>query len=225
MQRVGPGIAEWSLLFFIPLPAMTYLTHSLLGCVVTMLAMLLPGMVNVTAAREYLRRGSSAAIRFNIGAAVAVFIHTYIAIAFAGLLARDPLMITYLRQIAVLLFLALSAFFGWQASRAQAVQASKRKGQPVLKGFVVSFLNLLNIPGMFALATFLRTKGLIIFAAPFRFFYVSGTAIGAFAMLSLYTLAAHRIAKAGAAFYQKLNLSLSGLFLLLALIQVWQLWS
>ncbi len=203
---------------------MTYLTHSLLGCVVTMLAMLLPGMVNVTAAREYLRRGAVAAIRFNIGASVAVFIHAYIAIAFAGLLAREPAYINYLRQGAVLLFLALSAFFGLQAFRRQTIQASEQKGQPLLKGFLVSFFNLVNIPGMFVLTTVLRARGLLLFAAPYRLFYVAGTAVGAFAMLSLYILAARRIAQTGPAFYQRLNAGLSGLFFLLALMQVGQLW-
>lgn len=203
---------------------MTYLTHSLLGCVATMLAMLLPGMVNLTAAREYLRRGAKAAFRFNIGASVAVFIHAYVAIVFAGLLAREPAYLNYLRQGAMLLFLALSAFFALQAFRQQTIQASEQKGQPVLKGFLVSSFNLVNIPGMFALTTVLRAKELLIFAAPYRFFYVAGTAVGAFAMLSLYTLAARRIVEAGPTFYQRLNAGLSGLFLLLALIQVGQLW-
>ncbi|MCR9055223.1 MAG: hypothetical protein ACE362_18785 [Phaeodactylibacter xiamenensis] len=203
---------------------MTYLNHSLLGCVVTMLAMLLPGMVNVTAAREYLRRGARAAWRFNLGASVAVFIHAYIAIVFAGLLAREPAYLSYLRQGAVLLFLALSAFFGLQALRKQTIQASEQKGQPLLKGFFVSLFNLVNIPGMFALTTVLRARDLLIFASPYRFFYVAGTAVGAFAMLSLYTLAARRIEQTGPAFYQRLNAGLSGLFLLLALMQVGQMW-
>lgn len=203
---------------------MTYLAHSLLGCMVTMLAMLLPGMVNVTAAREYLRRGANAALRFNIGASLAVFIHAYIAIAFAELFAREPILISYLRQGAILIFLLLSAFFGLQAFRKQAIQESDRKGQPILKGFVVSLFNLLNIPGMFALTTGLRAGGLLVFAAPYRLFYVAGTAVGAFTMLSLYTLAARRIAQAGPVFYQRLNAVLSGLFLLLALMQVGQIW-
>lgn len=203
---------------------MIYLAHSLLGCLVTMLAMLLPGMVNVTVAREYLRRGAAAAFRFNIGASAAVFIHAYIAIAFAGLLAREPAYVNYLRQGAVLIFLVLSASFGLQAFRKQTVQASNRRGQPILKGFIVSLFNLLNIPGMFALTTVLRARGLLIFAAPYRLFYVAGTAVGAFVMLLLYTLAARRIAQASPAFYQKLNAGLCGLFLLLALLQIGQLY-
>ena len=66
-----------------------------------------------------------------------------------------PGCLNYLRQGAILLFLALRAFFGLQALRKQTIQASEQKGQPLLKGFFVSFFNLVNIPGMFAQTTVL----------------------------------------------------------------------
>ncbi|TXB62033.1 hypothetical protein [Phaeodactylibacter luteus] len=203
---------------------MEYIMHSFWGFLSMALGVALPGLVNMTTVRECIKRGYAAANRFNIGAAGAVFIHGYIAIAFAGLFTRHPSWLSYLRQAAVALFAALSFVFLVQALRRQVAKGSRRKGRPVLKGFVVSFFNVLNVPGIFAFGTLLRARDLITFSSPYRLFFILGAASGAYAVLTVYARFARRVEQAGATFYKQLNFALSALFLALALVQLVQLW-
>ena len=205
---------------------MQQLVHGIYGFAILAGGVAIPGFVNMTTVRVYLKRGFAAAIRFNAGAAMAVFIHAYIAIAFAGLLSRNPSVLVHLRQMVFWLFLCLSFVFFYQAIRKQAVRASKhKKSRPLLLGFFVSIVNVLNIPSVFAFGTYLRARGHIVFAPPYRFFFVFGAALGAFVMLSAYAAFAKRINQnADGATFQRLNYFLSGLFLLLAFVQGMQLY-
>ncbi|NBC09372.1 MAG: LysE family transporter [Bacteroidetes bacterium] len=205
---------------------MQQLIHSIYGFTILAAGVTLPGLVNMTAVRVCLKRGVAAAMRFNLGAAAAVFIHAYIAIAFAGLLSRNPDVLVYLRQMVLWLFLTLSFVFFYQAIRKQAAKASKRKkSRPLLLGFLVSIVNVLNIPSVFAFGTYLRARGQLVFAAPYRFFFVLGAALGAFTMLTVYVAFAKRVNQnADGATFQRLNYFLSGLFLLLAFVQGVQLY-
>lgn len=200
--------------------------HSLYGFVILAGGVALPGLVNMTTVRVCLKRGFGAALQFNIGATVATFIHCYIAIAFAGLLSHNPNFLVYLRQMALLLFLVLSFVFFYQAISQRAARASKQKKlRPILLGFLVAAMNVLNIPAVFAFGTYLRARGQIVFAAPYRFFFLIGAALGAFTMLSVYAAFAERINQnANGANIQRLNYFMSGLFLLLALVQGLQLY-
>jgi len=200
---------------------MQQLIHSIYGFAILAGGVALPGLVNMSTVRICLNRGFGAALRLNTGAAIATFIHAYIAIAFAGLLSRNPSFLLYLRQMAFLLFVVLSFVFFYQAIRKQAARATKhKKNRPMLLGFFVAAMNVINIPAVFAFGTYLRARGQLIFAAPYRLFFVLGAAIGAFTMLTVYASFAKRISKnANGANFQRLNYFLSGLFLLLALVQ------
>jgi threonine/homoserine/homoserine lactone efflux protein len=205
---------------------MQQLIHSIYGFAILALGVSLPGLVNMTTVRVCLKHGFATALKFNAGAAIAVFIHAYIAIAFAGLISRNPSFLVHLRQMALLIFMGLSFVFLYQAIRKRATKASKQKvGKPVLLGFFVSIMNMINIPAIFALGTYLRVKGQIVFAAPFRFFFVLGAGLGAFTVLNAYAAFAKRVNQnSNGANFQRLNYFLSGLFLLLALVQGMQLY-
>lgn len=198
---------------------MQQLLHCFYGFTLLSIGVALPGLVNMTTVRICLNRGFAAAMRFNAGAAAAVLVHAYIAIAFAGLFGRHPSLLVYLRQLALFFFLILSFVFFYQALRKEAARASRRRGRPLLLGFLVSIANVLNIPSVFAFSTYLRARGHMVFSAPYRFFFVLGAAVGAFAMLSLYAAFAKSIRQNSQSVSQRLNYFLSGLFLLLALVQ------
>ncbi len=203
---------------------MQHLLHSFYGFVLLAGGVALPGLVNMTTVRVCLNRGYRAAMRFNAGAAVAVLLHAYIALAFAGLLNRNPSVILYLRQLAALLFLVLGFVFFYQGIRREAAKASHRKGRPMVLGFLVSAANVVNIPAIFAFSTYLRMRGQLLITAPYRFLFALGAALGAFAMLGTYAFFAKKVESGGPEMTQRLNYFLSGLFFVLALVQGVQLY-
>jgi len=66
---------------------MTFLLPLLLGFCIALLAVILPGLLNMTAAKISLQEGKNEALSFAAGAAVVVFFQTLIAVFFQDLLA------------------------------------------------------------------------------------------------------------------------------------------
>lgn len=116
-------------------------------------------------------------------------------------------------------------FFFYQALHSKEAKASRRKGSPFLLGMVVAGMNALNIPYFFTMGALLKAEGLIHLYAPYHLFFISGITLSAFIMLSAYARFAQFILKRANYFARNLNYFLSGLFLVLAVVQGVQLYT
>ncbi len=203
---------------------MDYLSPLFFGFLSAFLGISLPGMVNMTSVSVSIKQGLPSGLHYSAGGATTIFFEAYIAVAFAGYLGRHPEIFTYIRSASVVIFLTLAFFFLYQALYAKELKASQRKGRPYLLGIAVAGMNALFIPYFFTIGSVLKAEGLIQLHSPFHLLFVTGVSFGAFSMLAAYANFAQFILKRANYFARNLNYFLSGLFLLLAVVQGVQLY-
>jgi threonine/homoserine/homoserine lactone efflux protein len=90
---------------------MEVLLPIIIGFCATFVSTLLPGLLNITAAKIGVREGRRNAMIFSSGAATVVFIQAYIAVTFARLISGDPEIIYYLEEGGVLVFIPYIFYF------------------------------------------------------------------------------------------------------------------
>lgn len=186
----------------------------------------LPGMVNMTAVKVSIDYGFRAAFRFSLGAALALAIQAYLAITFARYLGEHPQVILYLKRAALAVFLALSLFFFYQGRKPPIPKNdkySKRQNTPFILGFILTGMNMLNIPYLFTTGTLLDNRGWINVDPPSKWLFIGGAALGCWTLLVAYAKFAAVITRRAKFVARHLNYFLSGLFMLLATIQLIQL--
>lgn len=204
---------------------MEYLNHFALGFTITVLSILLPGIVNMTAVTISMKRGLYTSYRFSLGATVTITIQAFIAITFAGFLSKNPGVLTFLKQTAVAIFAILGVIFLLLARHPRVTKKTHTsKGKPILLGLVVAWMNLLNIPYYFTFSTFFEAKGWIILNDPIKYTYLSGIGMAAILLLMLYGRFAQFVTVSGNQLARNLNYFLSGLFFVMAIVQAVQLY-
>ena len=146
------------MLFFLPL---------VLGFCIAFLAVILPGLINMTAAKISLQEGKSEALNFALGAAVIIFFQTFIAVLFARFINDHQEIVSTLQEIGILVFSLLSIYFFWIAEKPKKIKAhSKVKGKSnrFFLGMLLSTLNLLPIPFYVFASMSLEASGYFSFA-------------------------------------------------------------
>ena len=199
---------------------MFYVNHLIWGLVMTGIGITLPGVINMTTVYISIRRGLKSAIQYNVGASVTIFVQALIALAFATYLGKHPEVLNFMKKAAVVLFFALGFVFLYQAMRTKAAEASRQRGHPFLLGVVVANMNVLTIPYFFAFSTFLEANNWLMQSIQARVLFGTGAMIGAFLLLSAYARFAQYISGQVKSLTRNINLIMSGLFLLLAFLQL-----
>lgn len=165
-----------------------------LGIVISLLGTLLPGLLNMTAARIALRDGRKRAVIYCLGAVTIIFFQVYIAVSFAKFINRNPDIIDMLQEVGIGIFGLLTVYFLFIAKKPitkqeeEAVSVKSKTGRYFL-GVLLSALNFFPIPFYVFVTITLGTYGYIDFTDHlFVFMFVLGCVIGAFAMLYLYVV-------------------------------------
>jgi threonine/homoserine/homoserine lactone efflux protein len=187
-----------------------------------------PGMLNMQAVATSIRVGRRRAYLFSAGLATVIAVQTTIAVLFANLLTEYPAIVPAIRQTAIPLFVVLAIVFTLKGFRARAARKAEierpYKGGPFWRGMMMSAMNILNIPFVFALAGFLMAEGYLSRAFLPRLVFVPGTAIGALIVFFLYAHLADWISRNMALFTRNINFFIGGLFVLLAVLQAVRIW-
>ena len=199
---------------------MDLLNHLFFGIGMAFIAVTLPGMVNMTAVSTSINYGLSSGIKFSIGASAAMLFQAFIAVAFAGYLSKHPEVFLFLKRAAVIIFLILSVVFLRQALRSRVAEASSKKGHPMFLGLLIAGMNALTIPFFFTISTFLEAKDYIRLTSPYRWVFLAGAFFGAQLLLAVYAYFARFIANRAGHLARNFNFFLSGFFLILAFIQL-----
>jgi threonine/homoserine/homoserine lactone efflux protein len=199
---------------------MYYVNHLIWGLVMTSIGITLPGMINMTTVYISIKRGLRSAIQYNVGASVTIFVQALIALAFATYLGNHPGFLNFMKKAAVVLFFVLGVVFLYQALRTGAAKASKQRGHPFLLGVVVANMNVLTIPYFFAFSTFLEANNWLMRNSSARVLFGTGAMIGSFLLLSAYARFAQYVSGQIQSLTRNINLIMSGLFLLLAFLQL-----
>jgi threonine/homoserine/homoserine lactone efflux protein len=175
------------MLFYLPL---------VLGFFIAFLAVIPPGLINMTAAKISLQEGKNEAISFAIGASVIIFFQTFIAVLFARFINKHQEIVSTLQEIGIFIFSLLSIYFFWIAKKPKKIKTDSRvkgKSNRFFLGMLLSTLNLLPIPFYVFASMTLAASGYFSFDKIPVAEFVIGVMIGSFTVFYIYIVAFKKI--------------------------------
>ena len=175
------------MLFYLPL---------VLGFFIAFLAVIPPGLINMTAAKISLQEGKNEAISFAIGASVIIFFQTFIAVLFARFISNHQEIVSTLQEIGIFIFSLLSVYFFWIAKKPKKIKTDSRvkgKSNRFFLGMLLSTLNLLPIPFYVFASMTLAASGYFSFDKIPVAEFVIGVMIGSFTVFYIYIVAFKKI--------------------------------
>jgi len=175
------------MLFYLPL---------VLGFFIAFLAVIPPGLINMTAAKISLQEGKNEAISFAIGASVIIFFQTFIAVLFARFISNHQEIVSTLQEIGIFVFSLLSIYFFGIAKKPKKIKTDSRvkgKSNRFFLGMLLSTLNLLPIPFYVFASMTLAASGYFSFDKIPVAEFVIGVMIGSFTVFYIYIVAFKKI--------------------------------
>jgi threonine/homoserine/homoserine lactone efflux protein len=175
------------MLFYLPL---------VLGFFIAFLAVIPPGLINMTAAKISLQEGKNIAISFALGASVIIFFQTFIAVLFARFISNHQEIVSTLQEIGIFVFSMLSFYFFWIAKKPKKIKTDSRvkgKSSRFFLGMLLSILNLLPIPFYVFASMTLTSSGYFSFDKIPVAEFVIGVMSGSFTVLYIYIVAFKKI--------------------------------
>ena len=175
------------MLFYLPL---------VLGFFIAFLAVIPPGLINMTAAKISLQEGKNEAISFALGASVIIFFQTFIAVLFARFISNHQEIVSTLQEIGIFVFFLLIFYFFWIAKKPKKIKTDSRvkgKSNRFFLGMLLSTLNLLPIPFYVFASMTLAASGYFSFDKIPVAEFVIGVMIGSFTVFYIYIVAFKKI--------------------------------
>lgn len=198
-------------------------THIAIGFGLAFLGLVAPAMLNMTTVRASIESGSKSGVLFGMGAATVNAIHALIAFTFIRHLDSNPQIIEWLQRVGVFVLFALAYFF-YTKSKLIAKSKSIDKGVPMfVRGAGMSLLNMLALPYYLGSSLILEADGHIITLAPYSYYLAGGVLLGSMTIFIIYALGAECISLRSAYITKNINLILAGIFVLLGLLVLVQL--
>ncbi len=162
---------------------MTYATSLFLGFAASCIAIIPPGLLNMTAAKVGLNEGRTRALIFASGATLIVAVQTLVALFFAKYIDRHHEVVIALRVVGVVLFTGLTVFFFIKGQTIKSDDEGEKlhsKRSRFFMGILLSALNFFPIPFYVFISITLASYDYFIFESLFIATFVIGSGIGAF---------------------------------------------
>ena len=188
---------------------------------VTLVGVIPPGLLNMTAAKISLKEGYSRGIVFSIGVSVTVIAQTYIAVLFARYLSNHPDIVDILQRVALVIFILISVYYLFIAKDRQQTSEDinhRSKRNRFFFGIFLSSLNVFPIPYQAYMSITLASFGLMDFESSSIGSYVAGAAMGTFVMLYIYIFFFDKIKSQKLTSHRNMNLSIGIITAVIALI-------
>lgn len=205
---------------------MAFFSPLFLGFSIAVLAVILPGLINMTAAKISLQNGKSDALVFSSGAAAVVFLQTYLAVIFARFISRHSEIIALLQEIGILIFTGLSVYFFWIAGRPPKPKHDlkiKGKTNRFYYGILLSMLNFLPIPFYVFASISLASSGYFHFEKWEIIYFVSGVMLGSFSVFYLYVVAFSFVEKETTFLMKNINIIIGSVTAAIAVFTLFKL--
>jgi len=203
---------------------MQWWNNILWGFICSGIGIALPGLINMTAVKVALDKGFRKAVLFSCGAASTILLQATFSILFAGYLSTHAEVLSNIKKLAIVIFLLLAVVFLYQAMHPRVKKGSSRTGSAYWLGVMIAAMNVLNVPFYFTMGTVLSSSGTILLKGAIKWSFIFGLFLGGLVVLLGYACFAGFIQKHATYFTRNLNYFLSVLFLLLAIIQLVQLY-
>ena len=177
---------------------MLYFLPLVLGFFIAFLAVMPPGLINMSAARISTQDGKNVALSFALGASVIIFFQTFVAVLFARFINNHQEIVATLQEIGILVFSLLSIYFFWIAKKPKKIKTGKTvkgKSKRFFMGMLLSTLNLLPIPFYVFASMSLSAAGYFSFDKLPVSSFVIGVVLGSFTVFYIYIVAFKKIEK------------------------------
>jgi threonine/homoserine/homoserine lactone efflux protein len=197
-----------------------------LGFCISFLAVILPGLINMTAAKISLEEGKTQAMSFTIGASVVVFFQTYLAVLFARFISTHTEIISMLQEIGILIFTGLSVYFFWIAKKPKTKKKDikiKGKSNRFFFGVLMSMLNFLPIPFYVFASMSISSSGYFKFERYEILNFVLGVVLGSFTVFYIYLVSFKSIENKTKFLIKNINTIIGSVTLLMALFTLFKL--
>lgn len=200
----------------------------IIGFVMSAIGIVLPGLLNMTAAKISLRDGQKRALVFAFGAVCVIFIQTYIAVSFAKFINRRPDIISLLEEVGFAIFSVLTIYFLFIAKKKkpkveqEVVKLRSHTGNFFL-GTLLSALNFFPIPYYVFISITFAKNGYFKFEHLFVFLFVVGASLGGMAVFYLYIKFFKKIGRRTTYFLNNSNYfigSVTGIVAIITLIKI-----
>ena len=187
---------------------------------------LIPGMLNMQVVATSLRLGRRGGYLFAAGLVVVIAVQAVLAVLFADYL-TDFHVIPLIKKWAIPLLAGLAIAFtakGYLAMRARHRHEDDKpyKGDPFWRGFMMSAMNILNIPFIFAVATFHVAHGYLPDAPLPRIMFVPGVVLGASTTFFFYARTAGWISRHASYFTRNIYFFLGALLAAGTVVQIFR---
>lgn len=169
---------------------MAYILPLLFGFVVSVIGILPPGLINMTAAKISLQDGKNRAMVFTSGAVLIVFFQTYLALIFARYIDAHQEVVILLREIGFGIFTIVTIYFLWIAKKPKVkikedIKIKSKKSRFFL-GVLVSAINFFPIPYYVFVSVSLASFGYFTFEPTSVYSFVLGVVLGSFLVFYTY---------------------------------------
>lgn len=193
-------------------------THLGIGFILALVGFITPAMLNMTTVRTSIEQGRVQGILFGAGAATINAIHGLIAFTFLRYLDANPDIILWLKRIGILILITLAFYFYKKSKKVIAAKDKKGTVPAYFEGLIMSSINMLGLPYYFTAALLLDAQSYISATAPYVYYMALGVFLGGTTMFAIYSIAAETVARKSEYVTKNINLILSGVFVILVLI-------
>ena len=194
------------------------LTHLGYGFLLSFVAFVTPAMLNMTTVRTSIERGYRSGFLFGLGASTVNALQACVAFYFLRFLTDNPDIILWLKRIGVLVLFALAIFFYRKSKDVAAANENEKGIPPYMEGALLSSINMLAIPYYTASALALEASNKILAIGPNIYFMAIGVLLGGTTMFAIYAFSAETISERSEYITKNINLILSGLFIILGIV-------
>jgi len=205
---------------------MTYFLPLVLGFCIAFLAVILPGLINMTAAKISTQEGRNEALSFAAGASVIIFFQTFIAVLFARFINNHQEIIATLQEIGIFVFTGLSIYFFWIAKKPKKIKTDikiKGKSNRFFFGMLLSTLNLLPVPFYVFASMSLSASGYFSFDKVPVSSFVIGVVLGSFTVFYIYIVAFKKIEKKTDFLFKNINTIIGSVTTFMAVVTLLKL--
>ena len=179
-----------------------------------------PSMLNMTAIKVSLEKGIEASKKYALGVSLVAIPQVVIAVILTKYIAENPTILETLEKAGIVVFIGLSYYFYNESKKGKIKTESIKfkKENPFLIGITLSFLNMFAIPFFCGIIVALDLFELFSFEVFPIFFFILGTILGTFCILFVYARFANIIQQKTGKLTKDINIILSVLTALVALI-------
>ena len=201
---------------------MLFFSLLLFGFLFSFLGSVTPSMLNMTALKISLEKGRNAANKYALGVSLVVIPQVYIAVILTKYIAENPTILETLEKAGIVIFILLSYYFYRESKKGkiQLKESQTKQQNPLLTGITLSVLNMFAIPFFSGTAVTLDAFKLFSFNLIPVLFFTLGSIIGTFYILFLYGKFAKTIQSKTGKLTKDINIILSILTALVALISI-----